>query len=73
MENKWNKENIITETVQNIFKDFNIVIIGESHLNIRHKCPEDFILIGRSKPIKSAGPRGVIAVCMQMYAIDHTL
>ena len=41
-------------------------MISESHLNIRDKCPEEFILIGRSKPVVSAKPRGGVVVYKNM-------
>ena len=31
-------------------------------MNIRDKCPKDFIFVGRSKPIESLTPRGGVAV-----------
>ena len=44
-------------------------MIGESHLNVRDKCPEHFMLIGRSKPIMSASPRGGIAVYKRIESL----
>ena len=48
--------------VTNLFKNEDIVIICETHFGIRTKCPECFILIGRSNVIKSKKPRGDVAV-----------
>ena len=62
----WNlngiKKKFSSNNVQKIFKQYDIVAINESHLNIRDKCPPEFMLIGRSKPIKSLTPRGGVAV-----------
>ena len=48
--------------VVELFDTFDIVIIGETHFNIRIKCPEKFYLVGKSKPLFSKKPRGGIAV-----------
>ena len=44
-------------------------MISESHLNIRDKCPEDFMIIGRSKPIESACPRGGVVAYKHMDSL----
>ena len=62
----WNingiKNKFLAEEIQNLFNQHDIVVINETHLNIRDKCPKDFIFIGRSKPVESLAPRGGVAV-----------
>ena len=48
--------------VQALFADYDILAVSETHLNILNKCPKDFILLARSKPIKSTTPRGGVAI-----------
>ena len=43
-------------------KTFDIVIINETHFNVRIKCPEGFIFEGRSEKIESKTPRGGVAI-----------
>lgn len=67
----WNingiKQKFQSAEVQELFKLYDIVIISETHLNIRDKCPNDFVFIGRSKPIESLTPRGGVAVFRNVY------
>ena len=62
----WNingvKNKFKADGVKNLIKDINILIIVETHFNIRQKCPENFYLVGRSKMIPSEKPRGGIAL-----------
>ena len=48
--------------MQALFATYDIVAIFETHLNIISKCPENFMLLARSKPIESATPRGGVAI-----------
>ena len=56
----WNineiKENYSNPDVLSLFKDEDLVIICETHLGIRTKCPDGFTLVGRSK---SSSPRNL--------------
>ena len=52
--------------VLNLFENKDIVIIGETHLGVRSKCPDGFVLTCRSKVIKSKKPRGGVAVYRNM-------
>ena len=54
------KEKFKSIDVTNLFKNEDIVIICETHFGIRTKCPEGFILIGRSNVIKSKKKHGVV-------------
>ena len=56
------KEKFEDETVKNLIHEFDIVIIMETHFKKRHKCPNDFIMIGRSLPSNSKVGRGGVAV-----------
>ena len=62
----WNingiKKKFQSEEAQTLFAGYDLVIISETHLNILSKCPKDFMLLARSKPIESATPRGGVAV-----------
>ena len=68
----WNingmKNKFLTEDVQELFDQYDVVILNETHLNIRDKCPKDFIFIGRSEPIESLTPRGGVAVFKRVDA-----
>ena len=52
----------MSNEILNLFKNKDIVIIGETHLGVRSKCPDGFILTCRSKVLKSKRPRGGVAV-----------
>ena len=56
------KNKFLHEDVQNLFKKFDIVVIIESHFNVRIKCPPDFTYVTRSKKIDSKTPKGGVAV-----------
>ena len=62
----WNingvKNKFLSEEVKRIINDIDILAIQETHFNIRHKCPDNFYMIGRSKTVKSYKPRGGVAV-----------
>ena len=42
-----------SEFVAKLIEDIDILVINESHFNIRSKCPENFYLVGKTKPIKT--------------------
>ena len=62
----WNingvKNKFLSENVKNILNQNDIVILSETHFNIRTKCPEGFYLVGRSKSTESKKSRGGVAV-----------
>ena len=62
----WNingiKQKFLNADVLELFKNEDIVIIVESHLGIRSKCPDGFVLTCRSKVIPSKKPRGGVAI-----------
>ena len=51
-----------SEFVAKLIEDIDILIINETHFNIRSKCPEKFYLIGKSKPIQANKARGGVAI-----------
>ena len=62
----WNmngiKQKILSIEVLSLFENNDIVIICESHLGVRSKCPDGFVLTCRSKVLESKRPRGGVAV-----------
>ena len=56
------KKKFLFENTKNILSHNDIVIISETHFNIRTKCPEGFYLAGRSKASESDKARGGVAV-----------
>ena len=50
------------DDVQNLIKNFDILIINETHFNQRIKCPDGFMFEGRSEKIESKSPRGGVAI-----------
>ena len=62
----WNihgiKRKFQADEVKTLFASYDILVITETHLNILSKCPKDFMLLARSKPIQSATPRGGVAI-----------
>ena len=62
----WNingvKNKFSSEFVKKLIADVDILVISETHFNIRIKCPEKFYLIGKSKPKQKEKARGGIAM-----------
>ena len=62
----WNMNGVrnkfLSESVTSLTGDIEILVIVETHFNVRSKCPDNFILVGRSKPIAAKSPRGGVAV-----------
>ena len=48
--------------IQKMFEEYDVVVVTETHFSDRIKCPDDFMLIGRSKKIASKKPRGGVAI-----------
>ena len=65
------KENFLHH-VRDLFKDHDIVVINETHLNILDKCQKKNLFVGRSKPIESKYPRGGVAVFKNMNSDIET-
>ena len=62
----WNmngiKNKFMSTDVLLLLNSIDILIIGETHFNIRTKCPDGYFLVGRSKASGLKKPRGGIAV-----------
>lgn len=62
----WNingvRNKFLSDDTVNLFEQCEILIIVESHFNVRSKCPDNFSLIGRSKATASKSPRGGVAL-----------
>ena len=52
--------------VQNIIRSCDILVINETHFNVRCKVPHDFEIIGKSQPNFIKRPRGGVAVFCKM-------
>ena len=59
----------MNDNVFKIIKNFDLVIINETHFGTRSRCPKDFILIGRSQPSVSKVPRGGVAIFKNKYVL----
>ena len=62
----WNmngvKEKFKNEEVQILFSKYDVLIIMETHFKVRHRCPEEFEMVGKSVPICEKTGRGGVAV-----------
>ena len=62
----WNINGVQTkflnENILKIFKNFDIIVINETHFGDRARCPEGFTFISRSKKTPLKDPRGGVAV-----------
>ena len=56
------KINFYLVMCQVCFNNRELLIICETHFGIRHKCPENFVLIGKSKPHYVKKLRGGVAI-----------
>ena len=56
------KTKFSSQDVNNLLNNKDIVILSETHFNIRTKCPNGFFIVGRSKPSDSIQSRGGVAV-----------
>ena len=73
----WNmngvKEKFDNSDVQLIFADYDILVIMETHFKVRHKCPLDFYLAGRSVNMCTTTGRGGVAVYVKRTLTDLSL
>ena len=56
------KLKFVNDEVLRILDDADILIVQETHFNIRVRCPTGFLFIARSAPIESKVPRGGVAI-----------
>ena len=50
------------DEVKNMIKNYDIVVIQETHFNERIRCPDGFTFEGRSLKVPSKSPRGGVAI-----------
>ena len=50
------------DEVKNMIKNYDVVIIQETHFNERIRCPDGFTFEGRSLKVPSKSPRGGVAI-----------
>ena len=67
----WNLNGVKNKFMSLVTNDMiqfsDIVVISETHFNIRTKCPTNFILLERSPPIESKRPRGGVAIYKKIH------
>ena len=56
------KNKFLHDDVMNMFKQYDIIVISETHFSERIKCPANFIHVAHSSKIVSKKPRGGVAV-----------
>ena len=56
-----------TKDVQETLAGNDIVIISETHFNIRTRCPDGFFMVARSKASGDKKPRGGVAIYVNTY------
>ena len=64
------KEKFDNSDVQLIFADYDILVIMETHFKVRHKCPLDFYLAGRSVNMCTTTGRRGVAVYVKRTLTD---
>ena len=58
------KEKFSNEYTLKFLQKFDILVITETHFNIRVKCPAGFTLVGRSPKIQSSAGKGIHGVAV---------
>ena len=56
------KEKFKNDDVRLLFSECDVIVIMETHFNVRHKCPEGFELVEKSVPMCTKTGRGGVAV-----------
>ena len=56
------KEKFNNNDVQALFSGYDVLVIMETHFKVRHKCPDDFYLVGKSAESCSKTGRGGVAM-----------
>ena len=56
------KEKFKNDEVQSMFAAHDILVVMETHFNVRHKCPDYFSLVGRSAKFGGNTGRGGVAI-----------
>ena len=67
----WNlngvKNKFMSTITDDVIQSSDIVVITETHFNIRTKCPSNFILLDKSPPTESKRPRGGVAIYKKIH------
>lgn len=67
----WNingvKNKFMSDIANDAIQTTDIIVICETHFNIRSKCPDNFILIAKSPPTESKRPRGGVAIYKKIH------
>ena len=65
------KEKFKDDEVQTLFSKYDILIIMETHFKVRHRCPEEFELVGKSVPLcEKAGRGGVVVFARKVLKLS---
>ena len=56
------KEKFKNDEVQSMFAAHEILVVMETHFNVRHKCPDCFSLVARSAKFGGITGRGGVAI-----------
>ena len=67
----WNingvKNKFMSEVTTDVIQNSDILVITETHFNVRTKCPTNFVLLDRSPPTESKKPRGGVAIYKKIH------
>ena len=62
----WNingiKDKFLSENVCTLFTNKDLLIISETHFGVRHKVPDKFVMVARSKPLAFKNLRGGVII-----------
>ena len=62
----WNlngvKNKFMSKITNDVIQNSDVVVITETHFNIRTKCPSNFVLLEKSPPTESKRPRGGVVI-----------
>ena len=67
----WNiggvKNKFMSEITHDVIQDNDVLVICETHFNVRSKCPDNFFLVEKSPPTESKRPRGGVAIYKKIH------
>lgn len=67
----WNingvKNKFMSEITNETIQPYDIIVLTETHFNIRSKCPENFVIVATSPPTESKRPRGGVAIYKKIH------
>ena len=56
------KDKFLSENVCTLFTNKDLLIVSETHFGVRHKVPDKFVMVARSKPLASKNLRGGVII-----------